>query len=159
VKKIALTMTALFIGCRGLLDIEPIDLDTPSEAGTDARSDTGSTADAGSDAASPYAACAAQGVDCFRCCHTSFGREFDRLPTIARQVGCICGAGACSGSDGCLQQTCADPPQPPREPCGPCIDRTLTAQPLSPQCGQAASQCASDPTCEKAIGCLRACAP
>lgn len=143
------------VACRGLLGVEPLELDD-GEGGVDAARTTDARADApadakadATDAATPFAAkiakCKAENP-CRPCCKAEF-RALKDYEDHARY--CLCTEpyckSACSGGSYCSSST------QPDNPCGKCIDDAL----IKGDC-KAANDCTSA-ECKAAIECLQAC--
>src|SRR5262249_38327390 len=82
----------LLTGCRAVLGVDTLEL---TDGGADAgQGDAAADADArpsgdGGDAAQ---SCAAQGVDCRKCCRDALGDRLGDLEQIGLSTGCLCGA-------------------------------------------------------------------
>lgn len=150
-------------GCRGLLDIEDLELAGDGGAGTDAgavedaRRDTNAPVDTGSpDTGAPVCA---RGAGCLKCCKESFGMQTPTLEQQMREKGCICGSGACTSE--CGSTMCATPalqPAAPPNPCVPCVDGLILATPApSAACQQAFTACSNQVNCRDVMRCLTEC--
>jgi hypothetical protein len=160
----------LFAGCRGLLDIEDLELvDDARDAGQDGAADValteaGPAADARPpDGSSPLAEmCRAAGATCAPCCKDNIRGQAPVLEEAMRRApGCLCGdAGACRAQ--CRDEVCRLPtPSPPEKgtQCGPCVDGLILARAAA--CLPAFDACrngaAPGGNCKEVMECLQAC--
>lgn len=155
-------------GCRGVLGIEELTVETDGGAVTADAAGDAVASDSATDAPSSSNAtrgtmrameCRSSGKNgpmCLQCCRESSGEmnSGGQLESFGRMTACICsGAGGCSVQ--CATAACAMPPGPGGGECGGCVDNRLAGG--ASECVAARNSCKQSMACAFMAACFEGC--